>query len=132
MQAITFTDQIMLIIIAAVVGFLAKALWDFFNSKSANKGLFMSKASCKAIRSDCGIKEFKREYTDHRTTVIAHSAKIDQQLCNIEKRLTQSNLDAKVLRQDIGEIKETLSGLLAVMGMRKENNTGRRGENGYE
>lgn len=129
MPPLVFADQIMLIIIAAVVGFLTKALWDFFNSKAANKGLFMSKASCKAIRDDCGIKKFKEEYTKHRDDVIAHSAKIDQQLCSIEKGMAESRVDTKVLRSDITEIKETLSGLLAVMGMRKKDSTGRRGEN---
>lgn len=119
MQTLTFADQVMLIIIAAAVGFGAKVGWDWLNSRGKdNAGLFMSKASCKAIRNDCGVKEFKKEYTEHRSSVLAHTAKIDQQLHAIEKQLVESGLDTKALRADIIEIKEALSGLIAVMGMR--------------
>lgn len=124
MTSVGMADQAMLLVLAAILGFLAKILWDWLNSRGRDeKGLFMTKTSCRTIREDCGIKEFKKEYADYRNEVDKHSAKIDQQLCGIDKALIQANIDAKLLRKDISEIKETLSGLLAVMGMRKANRT---------
>jgi hypothetical protein len=97
-------ESVFLVIIAAIVGFVFKIIWDWFMTGRTEKGLYVEKDHCEKFREKCCMPELKKEV-----------GVIENRMDAAEKSLDRGREDFKLLRQDISEINLTLAGMAATL-----------------
>jgi len=97
-------DPVVSIILAAVIGFLAKIVWDWLSSGRTEKGVYVKTKDCEAHREKCCMPELKKDF-----------GVMDSRMAAAEKSLDRGREDFRLLRKDISGIKESLAGIEAVL-----------------
>lgn len=98
------------ICVALAAGLILKIAWDWLTSGRTEKGIYVKAAECEHHRETCCIGQVKRDTIYNRRQFDAFKEKTDTRLDGVEKRLDQGAADFRVLRKDIGEIKEFMAG----------------------
>mgnify|MGYP000459953964 CR=1 FL=1 len=93
-------DPVFTLIIAGVVGFVFKIIWDWFMTGRTEKGLYVEKDHCEKFREKCCMPELKKEV-----------GVIENRMDAAEKSLDRGREDFRLLRKDISEINLTLAGM---------------------
>ncbi len=97
-------NPVILIVLSAVTGFIVKIIWDWFQSGRLEKGVYMKAADCENHRDKCCLPQIKKDIGILKVEMMAH-----------EKSLDQGREDFRLLRKDIGGIKESLAGIKIVL-----------------
>ena len=99
------------IVSGAVIGFIFKIIWDWLKTGRFEKGVYVTSVHCEQIRDKCCMPQIKKDVEVLKTEMKAH-----------EKKLDQGREDFRLLRKDIGSIKESLAGIKSVLDsvLRKE------------
>ena len=88
---------ILKILIAAVIGFSSKIIWDWLKGGRFDKSEYISHALHREI---CCLPEVKQDINTLKTQTAAH-----------EKRLDESRAEFKELRKDISGINQSLASI---------------------
>ena len=97
-------DPMFKLILAALIGFVFKIIWDWLKTGRSEKGILVTTAHCEEIREKCCMPQIKKDVGILKTEIAAH-----------EKKLDQGREDFKLLREDISSIKESLAGIKSVL-----------------
>ncbi|MBT4877928.1 MAG: hypothetical protein HON48_22335 [Desulfobacula sp.] len=93
-------ESLFLIVVAAILGFVCKIIYDWLKTGRTEKGVFVKTDHCETIREKCCVPELKKDV-----------GIIENRMDAAEKSLDRGREDFRLLRKDISEINLTLAGM---------------------
>ncbi len=95
-------DPVLSVFLAAIIVLVGKIVWDWLINSRTGKGVYMTISHCEAAREKCCMPRVKKEL-----------GVLGSRVTETEKKLDQGREDFRFIREEIGEIKESLARIQA-------------------